>query len=224
MAITGLSARYLQYTWVLAITLGWHTFVPFLVLRYVDKLSLRESIAFLGLDRVDWGGLFLVLPIYFVLFALISLPYQKFVAPVIETGQNPYRSSAFQLTASSKTRRKLCIAFHPLLYCSWALATLSAKSCIFAATNEKVRVSGASELGCEFGSFCSLSSLAGSANLANGGAGVGVWTSNDASQGSLRFNCISFLGEHVDGLRTRLGQLLDVEGCSQVSAIRPERC
>jgi uncharacterized protein len=84
MAITGLSARYLQYAWVLAIMLGWHTVVPFLVLRYVDKLSLRESIEFLGLDRVDRRGLFLVLPVYFVLFALVSLPYVKFVAPVIE--------------------------------------------------------------------------------------------------------------------------------------------
>jgi hypothetical protein len=85
MVITGLSARYLQYGWVLAIMLGWHTFVPFLVLRYGDKLSLRESAAFLGFNRVDWRGLVLVLPIYFVLFALISVPYQKFVAPVIKT-------------------------------------------------------------------------------------------------------------------------------------------
>ena len=84
MAFTGLSARYLQYAWVLAITFGWHMLIPFLVLRYVDKLSLRESIAFLGLNRMDWRGLFLVLPVYFVLFALVSLPYQKFVAPVIE--------------------------------------------------------------------------------------------------------------------------------------------
>lgn len=84
MAITGLSARYLQYASVLAIMLGWHLFIPFLVLRYVDKLSLRESVAFLGLDRVDWRGLSLVLPIYFALFALISLPYVKFVAPAIE--------------------------------------------------------------------------------------------------------------------------------------------
>ena len=84
MAFTGLSARYLQYAWVLVITFGWHIFTPFVVLRYVDKLSLGESIAFLGLNRVDWRGLFLVLPVYFVLFALVSLPYQKFVAPVIE--------------------------------------------------------------------------------------------------------------------------------------------
>jgi uncharacterized protein len=84
MAITGLSARYLQYAWVLAIMLGWHLFIPFLILRYVDKLSLRDSIRFLGLNRVDWRGLFVVLPIYFALFALVSLPYVKFVAPVIE--------------------------------------------------------------------------------------------------------------------------------------------
>jgi membrane protease YdiL (CAAX protease family) len=84
MAITGLSARYLQYAWVLAIMLGWHALVPFVALQYVDQLSLRESLAFLGLNRVDWRGLLLVLPVYFALFALTSLPYQKFVVPVIE--------------------------------------------------------------------------------------------------------------------------------------------
>jgi uncharacterized protein len=84
MALTGLSARYVQYAWVLVITFGWHMFVPFLALKFVDKLSLREIFAFLGLNRVDWRGLFLVLPIYFGLFALVSLPYVKFVAPVIE--------------------------------------------------------------------------------------------------------------------------------------------
>jgi len=83
MAFTGLSARYLQYAWVLFITFGWHMFVPFLALKYVDKLSWRETLAFLGLNRVDQRGLFLVLPVYFVLFALLSLPYLKFVAPLI---------------------------------------------------------------------------------------------------------------------------------------------
>jgi len=84
IALTGLSARWLQYSLVLFLTFGWHIFVPFLVLRYVDHLSFHESVAFLGLNRVDWRGLFLVLPIYVVLFALASLPYQKFVGPVIE--------------------------------------------------------------------------------------------------------------------------------------------
>jgi len=84
MAFTGLSARWVQYVWLLLITFGWHVFMPFVVLRYADKLSLRESFAFLGLNRVDLSGLFLILPIFMVLFALISLPYLKYVAPMIE--------------------------------------------------------------------------------------------------------------------------------------------
>src|ERR1700674_3748860 len=84
LAFTGLSARYLQYVWLLLITFGWHMFVPFLVLRLTDKLSFVESLRFLGLNHVDLRGLLLVLPVYFLLFALISLPYVKFVAPVIE--------------------------------------------------------------------------------------------------------------------------------------------
>jgi len=84
LAVARLSARYLQYAWILLITLGWHTFVPFAALRFVDKLSLRETFAFLGLNRLDRRGLLLVLPVYFVLFALVSIPYVKFAAPLIE--------------------------------------------------------------------------------------------------------------------------------------------
>jgi CAAX protease family protein len=58
--------------------------VPFVVLRYADKLTLRESCAFLGLNRVDWRGLLTVLPLFMVGFPIISLPYVKYVAPVIE--------------------------------------------------------------------------------------------------------------------------------------------
>lgn len=84
MALTGWSARYVQYAWILIITFGWHIFVPFIVLRYVDKLALRESCAFLGLNRVDWRGLLTVLPVFMAGFAIISLPYVTYVAPVIE--------------------------------------------------------------------------------------------------------------------------------------------
>src|SRR5262249_26852578 len=83
MAVTGWSARYVQYAWVLIITFGWHMFVPFVVLRYADKLPLRESCAFLGLNRVDWRGLLTVLPVFMAGFAVISLPYVRYVAPVI---------------------------------------------------------------------------------------------------------------------------------------------
>jgi uncharacterized protein len=84
MALAGLSARCLQHAWLLLITFGWHMFVPFLVLRLNDKLPLREQLRFLGLNRTDRRGLFLALPVYCVLFALVSLPYVRFVAPVIE--------------------------------------------------------------------------------------------------------------------------------------------
>jgi membrane protease YdiL (CAAX protease family) len=84
MALTGWSARYVQYAWLLIITFGWHIFVPFAVLRLADRLTLRESFAFLGLNRVDWRGLLTVLPVFMVGFALISMPYVKYVAPMIE--------------------------------------------------------------------------------------------------------------------------------------------
>lgn len=79
LALTHLSPKNLQYAWVIIVTFGWHMFVPLLVLRYADKLTLRESFAFLGLSRVDWRGLFLVLPVFCGIFALISIPYMKFI-------------------------------------------------------------------------------------------------------------------------------------------------
>jgi uncharacterized protein len=79
VALTHLSPKNLQYVWVLIITFGWHMFGPLLVLRYADKLSLRESFAFLGLNRVDWRGLFRVLPGFCVVFALLSIPYMRFI-------------------------------------------------------------------------------------------------------------------------------------------------
>jgi hypothetical protein len=99
LALTGLSPKYLQYAWVLLITFGWHMFVPFAVLRYADRLTLRESFAFLGLNRLDWWGLFLVLPLYAFVFALVSLPYMKFVWPALEAWLN--RVPAFRVPSYS---------------------------------------------------------------------------------------------------------------------------
>jgi hypothetical protein len=79
ISVTHLSAKNLQSAWILAMMCGWHMFVPFLVLRFADKLTLRESCAFLGLNRVDWRGLLKVLPVFCALFALVSLPYIKFI-------------------------------------------------------------------------------------------------------------------------------------------------
>jgi hypothetical protein len=76
---THLSPRYLQFGWLLIITLGWHLLSPFVLLRLIDGLSIRKSLSFLGLDRIDLKGLFIVLPIFCCGYALISVPYMQFV-------------------------------------------------------------------------------------------------------------------------------------------------
>jgi membrane protease YdiL (CAAX protease family) len=53
--------------------------VPVLFLRFNDKLTWKQSLQFLGLDRVDLRGLFIVLPVYCALFALAALPYMQFM-------------------------------------------------------------------------------------------------------------------------------------------------
>jgi len=82
LTVTRLTARFLQYAWVLLIRFGWHMFVPCVALRFVDKPSLAERFATLDLDR---RGISLVLPVNFVPLALISLPYVESVVPVIES-------------------------------------------------------------------------------------------------------------------------------------------
>jgi uncharacterized protein len=79
LRVTHLSPRYLQFGWLLIITLGWHLLSPFVFLRLLDRLTVRESLSFLGIDRIDLKGLFLVLPIFCCGFALVSVPYMQFV-------------------------------------------------------------------------------------------------------------------------------------------------
>jgi membrane protease YdiL (CAAX protease family) len=79
LALTHLSAKNLQYVWVLLLTFGWHMFGPLLMLRYADKLTLRESFAFLGLNRLDWRGLLFVLPVFCAMFAFLSIPYMRLI-------------------------------------------------------------------------------------------------------------------------------------------------
>jgi uncharacterized protein len=76
---TGISGRNLQFGWVMLITFGWHMLGPFLFLRFADKLTFRQSLEFLGLNRMDLRGLFLVLPLYCAAFALVALPYMRFL-------------------------------------------------------------------------------------------------------------------------------------------------
>jgi uncharacterized protein len=79
LRLTHLSPRYLQLAWLLLVTFGWHILSPFLFLRAADRLSFRQSLSFLGLDRIDLRGLLLVLPIFCAVFALVSVPYMQFV-------------------------------------------------------------------------------------------------------------------------------------------------
>jgi uncharacterized protein len=79
LRLTGVSGRNLQFGWVMLITFGWHMLTPFLFLRFADKLTFRQSLEFLGLNRIDLRGLFLVLPLYCVGFAIVALPYMHFL-------------------------------------------------------------------------------------------------------------------------------------------------
>ena len=70
LRFTHLSPRYLQFGWLLIITFAWHT---------LDRLTFRESLSFLGLDRIDFKGLFIVLPIFCCGFGLVSVPYMQLI-------------------------------------------------------------------------------------------------------------------------------------------------
>lgn len=99
---TGLSDTMLQGCTLLAIIAVWHTAVPLIFLRWVDKLSFRESLAFLGLRRFDAKGLFVVMPAIFVVLTLCMLPYFKYLFPVVYErlaaipGLNPPEYSIFR--------------------------------------------------------------------------------------------------------------------------------
>lgn len=80
----------------------WHIAVPLLVLRYVDELSVRESLAFLSLTKFDTKGFFLVMPLVFVVYTALSLPYMNHAFPVLTDwiakipGLNPPEYSIFR--------------------------------------------------------------------------------------------------------------------------------
>ncbi len=79
LRFTGLPGRTLQYVWLLIVTFGWHMVVPLLFLRFNDRFTWKQSLEFLGLNRVDLRGLFIVLPVYCALFALVALPYMQWL-------------------------------------------------------------------------------------------------------------------------------------------------
>jgi len=84
LRLTGLSGRALQYAWLIVIAFGWHMVSPVLLLRFADKLTWKQSLEFVGLNRVDLRGLFVVLPAYCALFALAALPYMRWIWSPLE--------------------------------------------------------------------------------------------------------------------------------------------
>jgi hypothetical protein len=79
LRLTGVPGRYLQYGWLIFITFFWHMLLPLLILRCSDKLTWKQCLEFLSLNRVDLRGLFVVLPVYCLLFALVALPYMQWL-------------------------------------------------------------------------------------------------------------------------------------------------
>ncbi|HEY1938144.1 MAG TPA: CPBP family intramembrane glutamic endopeptidase [Candidatus Angelobacter sp.] len=79
LRVTGLSGRTQQYMLLIAVTFGWHMLLPLMILRFKDKLTWKQTLEFLGLDRVDLRGLVVVLPVYCALFVLIALPYMQWI-------------------------------------------------------------------------------------------------------------------------------------------------
>lgn len=85
MELTGLSSRYIQFIVLVVMTCGWHIFLPFLMLKFVDKLSFKQSLVYLGFSKLDPKGLSVILPIITVLFTALSLPYMKYIFPPLSS-------------------------------------------------------------------------------------------------------------------------------------------
>ena len=81
--LSGLDDRMFQYVMFIVVTYGWHTLMPVVVLMRGDKLSFRQTMAYLSLDRVDWKGLLLVLPAIFVPYTIVSIPWFRWVKPAM---------------------------------------------------------------------------------------------------------------------------------------------
>jgi hypothetical protein len=129
-----LSASTLQCFWVLLILCGWHMGVPLLLLRYADKLTIPESCEFVGLNRVDWRGLFWVLPVFCAAFALVSLPYIKFISTPLSSWLQSVpvlRMPSYSIFGDVEA---LYAAYLPLRSFSRLSGTTLAKSYIFTVT------------------------------------------------------------------------------------------
>jgi hypothetical protein len=101
LRLSGLSDVMFQGTCI-GVVFVWHLVVPLAILRWGDRLTFRESLAFLGLRRFDTKGFFIVTPLFFVAFTLVSLPYMQYLFPALTDriasipGLNPPGYSIFR--------------------------------------------------------------------------------------------------------------------------------
>jgi hypothetical protein len=79
LRLTGLPGRWLQYSLLILFAFCWHLITPVLLLRFKDKFTWKQTFEFLGLNRIDLRGLFVVLPAYCALFALAALFYMRWI-------------------------------------------------------------------------------------------------------------------------------------------------
>ncbi len=83
LRVTHVSDPLLQGLYMVGVTLLWHLFFPFIVLNRVEKRSFRQILSFLGLDHFDAKGFFLIVPLFFLVYTAVSLPFMRFAYPVL---------------------------------------------------------------------------------------------------------------------------------------------
>ncbi len=77
---TGWSSMFYQGLLMFFVTYVWHMVFPMIMLRYMDGLGFKESLRFLGLHKFDTKGFFVVMPVIFVIFSFMMLPYYTEIA------------------------------------------------------------------------------------------------------------------------------------------------
>ncbi len=96
MALTGLSNRYEQFAVLILMAVGWQVVLTFVLLRFVDGLSFRESLKFLGLADLDLRGLLTVVPLVAAVFTLLSAPYMAWIHPPLFAYLNTFPAIAIR--------------------------------------------------------------------------------------------------------------------------------
>lgn len=74
-SISGLEGYHFQYYMFVIFTLFWHMLFPVFMLRKYEKLSWKEVIAFLSLDRFSFKEILFIAPLAFGFSVIVSLPY-----------------------------------------------------------------------------------------------------------------------------------------------------